>query len=79
MICLAGCDKTIPGVTMALPRLNAVSVQHNVMATGILYKKASIWLTCNLKMLNPVQQELWQVLPQIDTLKAFRLHTTMSN
>ena len=24
MICLAGCDKTIPGVTMALPRLNAV-------------------------------------------------------
>ena len=25
MICLAGCDKTIPGVTMALPRLNAVS------------------------------------------------------
>ena len=26
MICLAGCDKTIPGVTMALPRLNAVSL-----------------------------------------------------
>lgn len=25
MICLAGCDKTIPGVTMVLPRLNAVS------------------------------------------------------
>lgn len=25
MICLAGCDKTIPGVTMALPRLDAVS------------------------------------------------------
>lgn len=31
MICLAGCDKTIPGVTMALPRLNAVSVHENVM------------------------------------------------
>ncbi|XP_020617401.1 uncharacterized protein LOC110055358 isoform X2 [Orbicella faveolata] len=26
MICLAGCDKTIPGVTMALPRLNACGV-----------------------------------------------------
>ena len=25
MICLAGCDKTIPGVTMVLPRFNAVS------------------------------------------------------
>lgn len=31
MICLAGCDKTIPGVTMALPRLDAVSVYENVM------------------------------------------------
>lgn len=26
MICLAGCDKTIPGVTMVLPRLNAYGV-----------------------------------------------------
>lgn len=26
MICLAGCDKTIPGVTMALPRLDACGV-----------------------------------------------------
>lgn len=26
MICLAGCDKTIPGVTMALPRLNACGI-----------------------------------------------------
>lgn len=39
MICLAGCDKTIPGVTMALPRLNAVSVQDNVMATCTYFIK----------------------------------------
>ncbi|XP_022802755.1 uncharacterized protein LOC111340217 [Stylophora pistillata] len=26
MICLAGCDKTIPGVTMALPRLDACGI-----------------------------------------------------
>jgi len=38
MICLAGCDKTIPGVTMALPRLNAVSVHENVMT--MFYEKA---------------------------------------
>ena len=40
MICLAGCDKTIPGVTMALPRLNAVSVLENVIT--MFYEKENV-------------------------------------
>ena len=51
MICLAGCDKTIPGVTMALPRLNAVSLDtasledyESVGMTGLKLSQIAVTL-----------------------------------